>query len=84
MIVSDFIRYAREAGVPVGPGRGSAAGSLVAYSLGITDLDPIAHGTKIVDFMASIISASDISTGQEPKMVFKFLFFNGSRPFVLF
>ncbi len=41
MIVWDFIRYAREQGIPVGPGRGSAAGSLVAYCLRITDVDPI-------------------------------------------
>jgi DNA polymerase-3 subunit alpha len=41
LIVWDFIRYAREQGIPVGPGRGSAAGSLVAYSLRITDIDPI-------------------------------------------
>jgi DNA polymerase III subunit alpha len=43
LIVWDFIRFARERGVPVGPGRGSAAGSLVAYSLRITDIDPIEH-----------------------------------------
>ena len=41
LIVWDFINYSRKAGIPVGPGRGSGAGSLVAYSLGITDLDPI-------------------------------------------
>src|SRR3954454_11256450 len=41
LIVWDFIRYAREHGIPVGPGRGSAAGSLVAYCLRITDVDPI-------------------------------------------
>src|SRR6195256_1544948 len=41
LIVWDFIRHAREEGIPVGPGRGSAAGSLVAYSLRITDVDPI-------------------------------------------
>ena len=41
LIVWDFIRYAREQGVPVGPGRGSAAGSLVAYCLRITDVDPL-------------------------------------------
>ncbi len=41
LIVWDFIRYARERGIPVGPGRGSAAGSLVAYGLRITDIDPI-------------------------------------------
>ncbi len=43
MIVWDFIRYAREQGVPVGPGRGSAAGSFVAYCLRITDVDPIEY-----------------------------------------
>ncbi|MDZ7751031.1 MAG: DNA polymerase III subunit alpha [Gammaproteobacteria bacterium] len=41
LIVADFIRWAKENGIPVGPGRGSGAGSLVAYALGITDLDPI-------------------------------------------
>ena len=43
LIVWDFINFAKTHGVPVGPGRGSAAGSLVAYALGITDLDPIKH-----------------------------------------
>jgi DNA polymerase III subunit alpha len=43
LIVWDFIRHAREIGVPVGPGRGSAAGSLVAYCLRITDIDPIEY-----------------------------------------
>ncbi|MBT8442008.1 MAG: DNA polymerase III subunit alpha [Gammaproteobacteria bacterium] len=43
LIVADFIRWAGENGVPVGPGRGSGAGSLVAWVLGITDLDPIEH-----------------------------------------
>ncbi len=51
LIVADFIRHAREKAVPVGPGRGSAAGSLVAYSLGITDLDPIAHGLIFERFL---------------------------------
>ena len=43
LIVWDFIRYAKERNIPVGPGRGSAAGSLVSYALGITDLDPLQH-----------------------------------------
>jgi DNA polymerase-3 subunit alpha len=43
LIVADFIRWARENDVPVGPGRGSGAGSLVAWVLGITDLDPLQH-----------------------------------------
>ncbi|HHO77013.1 MAG TPA: DNA polymerase III subunit alpha [Deltaproteobacteria bacterium] len=41
LIVSDYIQYAKQNNIPVGPGRGSAAGSLVAYALGITDIDPI-------------------------------------------
>ena len=43
LIVADFIRWARENDIPVGPGRGSGAGSLVAWVLGITDLDPLHH-----------------------------------------
>jgi DNA polymerase-3 subunit alpha len=43
LIVWDFIRYAKEREIPVGPGRGSAAGSLVSYALGITDIDPLQH-----------------------------------------
>jgi len=43
LIVWDFIRYARERGIPVGPGRGSAVGSLVCYLIGITDIDPIRY-----------------------------------------
>ncbi len=51
LIVADFIRWARENDVPVGPGRGSGAGSLVAYALKITDLDPIEHGLLFERFM---------------------------------
>jgi DNA polymerase-3 subunit alpha len=51
LIVWDFIRYAREAGVPVGPGRGSAAGSLVAYVLGIVDVDPLRHDLLFERFL---------------------------------
>jgi len=43
LIVWDFIHYAKEHGIPVGPGRGSAAGSVVSYALGITDLDPLKY-----------------------------------------
>ena len=43
LIVWDFIRYAKDHNIPVGPGRGSAAGSLVSYALGITDIDPLQH-----------------------------------------
>ena len=51
LIVADFIRFAKENDVPVGPGRGSAAGSLVAYSLRITDLDPIEHSLIFERFL---------------------------------
>ncbi len=44
LIVRDIVDYARSKGIPVGPGRGSAAGSLVTYAVGITDVDPLAHG----------------------------------------
>jgi DNA polymerase-3 subunit alpha len=51
LIVADFILYAKKHNIPVGPGRGSVAGSLVAYSLGITDLDPIEHGLIFERFL---------------------------------
>jgi DNA polymerase-3 subunit alpha len=51
LIVADFIRYAKNNNIPVGPGRGSAAGSLVACALGITDLDPIEHGLIFERFL---------------------------------
>jgi DNA polymerase-3 subunit alpha len=51
LIVADFIRWARDNGVPVGPGRGSGAGSLVAYSLGITDLDPLRYDLLFERFL---------------------------------
>ena len=51
LIVWDFIRYARDHDIMVGPGRGSAAGSLVAYSLGITKLDPIRYNLLFERFL---------------------------------
>jgi DNA polymerase-3 subunit alpha len=51
LIVWDFIRFAKEHGIPVGPGRGSAAGSLVAYSLRITDLDPLPYNLLFERFL---------------------------------
>ncbi len=51
LIVADFIRWARENGVPVGPGRGSGAGSLAAYALGITDLDPLRYDLLFERFL---------------------------------
>jgi len=51
LIVADFIRWAKDNGIPVGPGRGSGAGSLVAYVLEITDLDPIEHDLLFERFL---------------------------------
>src|SRR5438477_293779 len=51
LIVWDFIHFARERGIPVGPGRGSAAGSMVAYVLGITDIDPLQYGLIFERFL---------------------------------
>lgn len=51
LIVQDFVNYAKQKGIPVGPGRGSAAGSLVAYALGITDIDPLEHGLLFERFL---------------------------------
>jgi DNA polymerase-3 subunit alpha len=51
LIVADFVNFAKRQGIPVGPGRGSAAGSLVAYALGITDIDPIPYGLFFERFL---------------------------------
>jgi DNA polymerase-3 subunit alpha len=51
LVVADFIMWAKRNGIRVGPGRGSAAGSIVAYALGITDLDPLAHGLVFERFL---------------------------------
>jgi len=63
LIVWDFINFARSRGIPVGPGRGSAAGSLVAYTLGITAVDPLAYGLLFERFLnPGRISMPDIDT----------------------
>jgi DNA polymerase-3 subunit alpha len=51
LVVWDYVRYAREHGIPVGPGRGSAAGSLVAYALQITNIDPVKYGLLFERFL---------------------------------
>jgi len=51
LVVWDFIKYAKDNGIPVGPGRGSAAGSLVAYSMGITDVDPLEYDLLFERFL---------------------------------
>ena len=51
LITQDFVRYAHDNNIPVGPGRGSAAGSIVSYALGITDIDPIKHNLIFERFL---------------------------------
>ena len=51
LVVADLVRYAKETGIRVGPGRGSAAGAMIAYALGITELDPIRHGRLFERFL---------------------------------
>src|SRR5699024_6280714 len=51
LIVWDFIKYAKDNGIMVGPGRGSAAGSLVSYALGIIDIDPLKYGLIFERFL---------------------------------
>ncbi len=51
LVVADLVRHAKDNGIRVGPGRGSAAGAMVAYALGITDLDPIKHGLLFERFL---------------------------------
>jgi DNA polymerase III subunit alpha len=63
LIVSDFIQYAKKKNIPVGPGRGSAAGSLVAYAVGITNIDPIRYNLFFERFLnPDRISMPDIDT----------------------
>ena len=51
LVTADLVRHAKESGIRVGPGRGSAAGALIAYALGITELDPIKHGLLFERFL---------------------------------
>lgn len=68
LIVSDFIRYARENGVAVGPGRGSAAGSIISYTLGITSIDPIKYNLIFERFLnPERVSMPDIDIDFAPE-----------------
>ena len=63
LIVWDFINQAKKMGIPVGPGRGSAAGSLVAFCLGITDIDPLRYDLLFERFLnPERVSMPDIDT----------------------
>lgn len=50
LIVADFVSFAKSKGIPVGPGRGSGAGSIAAYCMEITDLDPMKYNLLLSDF----------------------------------
>ena len=68
LIVSDFVRYARAQRIPVGPGRGSAPGSLVSFALGITELDPVAEGLLFERFLnEGRVSLPDIDVDFGPE-----------------
>ncbi len=68
LIVWDFVRFAKENGIAVGPGRGSAAGSIVAYSLAITDVDPLAYGLLFERFLnPERVSMPDIDIDFSPR-----------------
>jgi DNA polymerase-3 subunit alpha len=61
LAISDYTKYAKSNGIPVGPGRGSVSGSLVAYTLGITEVDPITHGLLFERFLtAEAMAMTDI------------------------
>ena len=63
LVVWDYIKFARDNSIPVGPGRGSAAGSLVAYALQITNIDPVEHGLLFERFLnPARMSMPDIDT----------------------
>ena len=68
LVVSDYINWAKNNGVMVGPGRGSAAGSMVAYAMGITELDPLQHGLIFERFLnPERVSLPDIDTDFDPE-----------------
>lgn len=68
LVVADYINWAKEHGVMVGPGRGSAAGSMVAYAMGITELDPLQHGLIFERFLnPERVSLPDIDVDFDPE-----------------
>ncbi|PJM73655.1 DNA polymerase III subunit alpha [Bifidobacterium primatium] len=68
LVVSDYINWAKEHGIMVGPGRGSAAGAMVAYAMGITELDPLEHGLIFERFLnPERVSLPDIDVDFDPE-----------------
>ena len=66
LIVWDFVKYAKDNGIAVGPGRGSAAGSIVSYALRITDVDPLALGP---DVRALPESRAEVDAGHRHRLL---------------
>lgn len=68
LVVADYIQWAKDHGIMVGPGRGSAAGAMVAYSMGITELDPLKHGLIFERFLnPERVSLPDIDVDFDPE-----------------
>ncbi|MDN6017357.1 MAG: DNA polymerase III subunit alpha, partial [Bifidobacterium mongoliense] len=80
LVVADYINWAKTHGVMVGPGRGSAAGSMVAYAMGITELDPIKHGLIFERFLnPERVSLPDIDVDFDPEGRAKVLEYVGDK-----
>ena len=80
LVVSDYINWAKQHGIMVGPGRGSAAGSMVAYAMGITELDPLKHGLIFERFLnPERVSLPDIDVDFDPEGRAKVLEYVGEK-----
>lgn len=80
LVVADYINWAKNHGIMVGPGRGSAAGSMVAYAMGITELDPLRHGLIFERFLnPERVSLPDIDVDFDPEGRMKVLDYVGRK-----
>ena len=80
LVVADYINWAKQHGIMVGPGRGSAAGSMVAYAMGITELDPLKHGLIFERFLnPERVSLPDIDVDFDPEGRMKVLDYVGRK-----
>ena len=80
LVVADYINWAKKHGIMVGPGRGSAAGSMVAYAMGITELDPLKHGLIFERFLnPERVSLPDIDVDFDPEGRMKVLDYVGRK-----